>query len=210
VSVSYWDAIGPSKDFAHPINVDRLLEFVPRDARVIDYGCGYGRGVHALIEAGYTSVLGVDPAIRMIAAANVRVPGGAFEHLANPPHVPRPAGSFDAALLTAVLTCVPPDEDQCAILDELTRLLGPRGLLHIADFWLQSDARNLERYARARPEGAPHGTFTLPEGVTVRHHSRKHIASLTQAYQQLALDETVVRTMNGHEARGFHWYGRKR
>ncbi len=207
---SYWNTIGPGKPFAHPINLDRLAQWVPRGARVLDYGCGYGRGVQRLHEHGYTSVLGADPAHGMVAAARARCPGLTFEVLDHPPRVPQPDASFDAALLTAVLTCVPGDDDQRGVVAELTRLLRPGGLLHIADFWLQGDARNLERYEHARPPGAPYGTFTLPEGVTVRHHSREWLRQLTAGYEELTLDETLVRTMNGHDARGFHWYGRRR
>lgn len=134
----------------------------------------------------------------------------AFEALEQPPRVPRPDGSFDAALLTAVLTCVPEDTDQLGIVEELTRLLPPGGVLHIADFWLQTDARNVERYEQTRPPGGPYGTFTLPEGVILRHHARDWLRDLTAGYALLALDDTIVRTMNGHEARGFHWYGRRR
>lgn len=209
MSQSYWNTVGPAKEFAHPIRADRLADFVARDAAIIDYGCGYGRGSQVLQEHGFTSVLGVDPAPGMIEAARTRCPGLQFEVIEHPPHVPRPDASFDAALLVAVLTCVPADSDQDAIVSELARLLRPGGILHIADFWLQDDARNLERYDRTRPPGLPYGTFTLPEGVTLRHHSRERLAELTRGYDVLALDEATVRTMNGHEARGFHWYGRR-
>jgi len=205
----YWNTIGPGKPFAHPIDVERIRHWVPLDARVLDYGCGYGRGLQTLHAQGYRSLLGVDPAAGMIAAARERCPELAFEHLEHPPHLPRPDGFFDAALLTAVLTCAPDDDAQRGIVAELMRLLRSGGVLHIADFWLQTDARNVERYQSSRPHGAPYGTFTLPEGVTVRHHSEDWIAELTSGFLPLSLDDQLVHTMNGHVARGFHWYGRK-
>lgn len=207
--LDYWNTVGPAKDFAHPINVERISQWVPKDARVLDYGCGHGRGMSALSSHGYSQVVGVDPASGMIAAARERHPALTFQILEHPPHVPAPAGAFDAALLTAVLTCVPSDSSQMALVAELGRLLRSGGVLHIADFWLQTDERNIERYERTRPPGAPYGTFTLPEGVVLRHHSRAWIEQLTEGYEPLAVDDVTVRTMNGHEARGFHWYGRR-
>lgn len=206
---SYWNTTGPAKDFAFPLNVDRLREWVPREARVLDYGCGYGRGAGLLEAAGYTSLLGVDPATAMVAAARQRCPDLAFDVIDRRPHVSRPDGAFDAVLLTAVLTCVPASADQQGILHEVTRLLQRGGVLHIGDFWIQDDARNRDRYERRRPSSAEYGVFTLPEGVTLRHHSRAWLDALTSGYEPLALDEVTVRTMNGHEARGFQWYGRR-
>ncbi|MGE0703591.1 MAG: class I SAM-dependent methyltransferase [Vicinamibacterales bacterium] len=207
--LDYWNTVGPGKDFAHPIDIERFSRWVPKDARVLDYGCGYGRGVSALHSHGYTQVAGVDPASGMIAAARERHPDLDFQLLEHPPHVPAAGGAFDAALLVAVLTCVPSDSSQIGLVGELNRVVRSGGVLHIADFWLQGDRRNLERYERTRPPGAPYGTFTLPEGIVLRHHSRAWIDQLTESYELLSLDEVTVRTMNGHEARGFHWYGRR-
>ena len=82
-------------------------------------------------------------------------------------------------------------------------------LLELSDLWLQEDARNVERYVRDQPKYGVYGVFDLPEGVTVRHHSREWIDRLTRGYRRVALDEAVVLTMNGHEARGFQWFGLK-
>jgi hypothetical protein len=53
------------------------------------------------------------------------------------------------------------------------------------------------------------GVFDLPEGVTLRHHTAEWIGRLTSRYERLALDDIDVQTMNGHNARGFQYFGRK-
>jgi hypothetical protein len=45
--------------------------------------------------------------------------------------------------------------------------------------------------------------------VTVRHHDRAWIETLTKDYELLELEEIPVKTMNGHPASAFQWYGRK-
>ena len=48
----YWNEIGPTKSFAHPIDVETLKRWVQPDSRILDYGCGYGRAVSILAAAG--------------------------------------------------------------------------------------------------------------------------------------------------------------
>ena len=50
--------------------------------------------------------------------------------------------SFDAVLLFAVLTCIPTNEGQRKLLENLRRLIRPGGLLYISDLYLQDDERN--------------------------------------------------------------------
>ena len=121
-----------------------------------------------------------------------------------------PDAHFDAVLLFSVLTCVPGDAGQRAIVQEATRVLAPGGLLYVSDLWLQTDPRNIARYEAGRQRYGTYGVFDLPEGVTVRHHDRRWLDELTGGYQRLALDELQVPTMNRNTADGFQWFGRKR
>jgi hypothetical protein len=95
------------------------------------------------------------------------------------------------------------------IIAEITRLLRPGGVLYISDMFLQTDTRNLERYIEGEKRHGVYGVFDLTDGVTVRHHNRSWIATLTTGYEQLALEEIPIETMNGNPARGFQWFGRK-
>ena len=56
---AYWDSVGATKTFTHPVNVPWLTG-VSRNGRVLDYGCGYGRVMAELDEQGFSDVLGVD------------------------------------------------------------------------------------------------------------------------------------------------------
>jgi hypothetical protein len=107
-----------------------------------------------------------------------------------------------------VLTSVPSNEGQRAIVSEITRLLRPGGVLYISDMWLQTDARNVERYGEDQKKYGIYGVFDLKEGVTVRHHDPAWIETLLDGYEALALDEIAVHTMNGHAAAAFQWIGR--
>jgi SAM-dependent methyltransferase len=205
----YWDQVGPTKTFSHPIDIDRLEARLKPDAAILDFGCGYGRVLTLLREHGYRNLFGVDPSPAMVAAARDRVPEMTIELMPNPPHVARPDASFDAVLIVSVLTCVPSDEEQEAMLREAHRLLRAGGLLWISDFWLQSDARNQARYELGAQTHGTYGVFDLPEGVTLRHHDLLWLEHLTRPFASVTLEHVDVTTMNGHTARGFRWLGTK-
>lgn len=207
--LDYWNSAGTQKTFGHPFNLQRIREWLSLQGRVLDFGCGYGRCLGELFNSGYRNLIGFDFSPAMIEAARTRFPEITFQET-QPSIVPLPDASVDGALLFSVLTCVPTDDGQRAILRELHRVLRPGGLLYISDLWLQSDERNLARYARDEPKYGIYGVFDLPEGVTVRHHDRQWIETLTKDFAIAALDEIEVLTMNGNPAKAFQWFGLKR
>jgi len=207
--IDYWDRIGPGKPFDHPVNIERLRQWLAPADRILDFGCGYGRVLGLLHRSGYRNLLGVDQAPMMIATARERFPEITFERLAFSPRLDLPDASVDATLLFAVLTCVPTDAGQRAIVDEIERVLRPGGLLYISDLWIQADERNVQRYVRDEPKYGTYGVFDLPEGVTLRHHNRTWIEELTQDFETVTVDDIEVPTMNGHLAHGFQWFGLK-
>ena len=206
--LEYWNTEGPSKAFAHPLNIRRLTHWLSIDSIVVDFGCGYGRSLGELYEAGYESLIGLDFSPAMIEAARERFPEITFEQIESVT-IPLPDESVDGVLLFSVLTCVPTDDGQRAIVNEIHRVLRRGGLLYISDLWLQSDERNLTRYARDHSKYGTYGVFDLPEGVTVRHHDPGWIEKLTSDFYNVALDDVDVTTMNGNPARAFQWFGLK-
>lgn len=206
--VDYWNRVGPSKPFGHPLNFERIKQWLSPESRILDLGCGYGRTLGLLSESGYYNLIGFDPSPAMIVAARQRFPTITFEEL-DSTDLPLADASVDAALLFSVLTCVPTDDGQERIVEEVGRVLRPGGVFYISDLWLQTDERNLERYLRDEAKYGRYGVFDLPEGVTVRHHDPRWIENLTRDFEMIALDEIEVVTMNGHPAKGFQWFGLK-
>ena len=202
----YWNTTGTQKPFAHPLNLRRIRQWVSDESTILDYGCGYGRILGELYKEGYESLIGLDFSPAMIAAARAQYPEIAFE-VVQSSTIPLPDASVDGVLLFSVLTCIPTDEGQRALLKEVHRVLNRGGLLYISDLWLQTDERNLTRYARDEQKYGNYGVFDLPEGVTVRHHDPKWIETLTSDFTTVALDEIEVVTMNGNPAKAFQWFG---
>lgn len=204
----YWNTEGSQKTFAHPLNLERVRQWLSPDSRILDFGCGYGRSLGELFNAGFRNLIGFDFSPAMIATARARFPEITFQEVQSAT-IPLPDASVDGALLFTVLTCVPTDHGQRALVAELRRVLRPGGLLYISDLGLQADERNVARYARDESKYGTYGVFDLPEGVTVRHHDPKWIETLTNDFKPVGLDHIEVRTMNGNPAKAFQWFGIK-
>ena len=204
----YWNRVAETKTFRHPLDVDRVPMMVPRDARILDVGCGYGRTLAQLAALGYHRLVGVDTAGAMIARGRRLYPDLDLRVVAPGP-LPFPNASFEAVFLIAVLTCVPADDDQRALVAEIQRVLRPAGLLYVSDLLLAPDERNVARYREGARRFPRYGVFEHPEGVVLRHHDPGWIRELTSGFGGVLFAEFEATTMNGNPARGFQFVGRR-
>jgi SAM-dependent methyltransferase len=97
--------------------------------RVLDAGCGNGYGSLLLLEAGATTVTGIDIAQEAIEAARKRAVSGVQFVLGDISDLPFEDDSFDVAVCFEAIEHV---HDQPRTLDELHRVLVPAGLLIIS------------------------------------------------------------------------------
>ena len=207
--VSYWDRVAPEKRFSHPLRLEWLAQYLPNPAaNILDHGCGYGRTLAELSNHSYTNIFGADFSPAMLARSRNEVPNAKLI-CTDGRSLPFADGSFDLVLLFAVLTCIPSDTDQRALLVETERVLRPAGMLYVSDLLLNTDARNRERYERFAEAHGCYGVFELPEGVLVRHHRKEWIEELTTPFQLLEYEPFKVTTMNGNTSAAFQYLGRK-
>lgn len=205
--ISYWDRVAHEKRFSHPLRLDWMGKYSNKQARILDYGCGYGRILGELAKAGFQNVFGVDFSEAMLARARVVVPQAGL--VRNDGHsLAFQNECFDVLILFAVLTCIPDNNQQCELLAEVTRVLRPNGLLYVSDLLVNNDSRNRERYERDEASYGCYGVFELPEGVVVRHHTKEWIEEITRPFRQLENDEFTVTTMNGNASAAFQYLGR--
>lgn len=210
----YWDRVASEKRFSHPLRLDWLARYLDASrtrARILDYGCGYGRILVELWQAGYQNILGVDFSEGMLTRCCAELPRpqrlGLIRNDGRT--IPLQTGSVDAVVLFAVLTCTPYSSDQRAQLAEVERVLRPGGLLYLSDLLVNNDRRNRERYEQHAERYGCYGVFELPEGVVVRHHRREWIEELTSSFAGLEYESFNVTTMNGNISAAFQYLGRK-
>lgn len=199
--VSYWDDAATTKRFTHPLH-NAWTDEVGRDAAIVDYGCGYGRTMADLGQLGFTNLTGFDIAPAMIAEARAQHPAMRFAVLDAPPRTPLPDASIDMAFLFAVLTCIPGDEAQQRLVDELDRVLKPGGLLYLSDLLLGDDPRSRQRYDRYAGTYGTYGVFKTDDGAICRHHPADRFPALLAGFDIRDTRRIVVTTMNGNRAPG--------
>ena len=204
----YWDQVAGAKQFHHPLRIDWLASHLA-GKNILDCGCGYGRLLRELASSGYKDAVGVDFSRKMLNRCTEVLPRVKLCLVQNDGRMlPFRSDSFDAVLLFTLLTCVPRDDDQRLLLAEVSRVLRPGGLVYISDLLLNSDGRSIERYRQHAGAFDAYGIFTLPEGVTVRHHSESWIRELTVGFTQVKYEEFTVTTMNGNQSAAFQYLGR--
>lgn len=196
---AFWEAAGAEKTFTHPLDHALLERYVPRGARILDYGCGYGRLTAQLKEAGYGDVHGADPSRALIERGRREHPQLPLRHFEKLP-LPFEDGSFDAALLFVILGVVAEDADRRAVLAELARLVRPSGVLYLSDVPLQEDEHHLRRYdeaAAADPE-RPYGVFSTPDGGLFRHSRPEELRESLRAHGFAVEEERTTTTATLH------------
>ncbi len=206
--IKYWEEKGAKKNFSTPFQQEIFERQVKKDADILDVGCGYGRLMVQLIESGFENVKGVEPSetlrergLEQSSSLNIfPLRNGKINFGDN---------SFDAVLLVAVLTCIPDDVEQLALINEIHRVLKPGGIIYINDFLLNNDQRNLDRYKEYEGKHNCYGIFELDGGGVLRHFTEQHVNNLLNNFQLIEFQKVVYTTMNGNKSNGFYYIGRK-
>ena len=205
----YWDQASEHKKFPTPFQIPKFEKNVTKEMNILDVGCGYGRTLNELYNHNYKKLTGIDYSQGMINRGLKLYP-----HLnlikTNGDKIPFPNNTFNAVILIAVLTSNTKQEEQDNIISEIRRVLKPNGILYLADFLINQDKRNLERYQKYENKYDTYGIFELPEGAVLRHHTIKHIKELTKDFQPITFQKTIYDTMNGHKSNGFYYIGKNK
>lgn len=211
MQTQHWNDVADTTICTTPLDINMFERYViDQHARILDVGCGYGRTLAELADAGYDNLIGIDLSEGMVARGlrehpelDLRVCG--IEDMEN--------ASADVILLFGVLTAVPFDEDQSHLISEAERVLSPSGLLFVEDFTLNGDMRNMDRYAdyfEDVPDGAPYGSFMLDDGTVLRHHRIDYLRELLSCFKMCEERIEKFPTVGGHTSNGMVYVGRKR
>ncbi|MCP3968033.1 MAG: class I SAM-dependent methyltransferase [Lentisphaerae bacterium] len=204
----YWNKLAGNKKFTVQFQPDLILPRLPKSARILDYGCGYGRTLTEIKNAGFDNLFGADISSAMLSMARKALPDVEFSDCQNF-LTPWESESFDLVILIAVLTSVVDTQDQKQLINEAMRLLRPGGYIYVSDFLINSDPRNIDRYCKFQPKYGLFGIFETPDGGLLRHHDINYIYSLLEKFEQEELVDMRHETMNGHSSNGFAYVGKK-
>lgn len=109
--------------------IDQFTNLLPKEARVLDAGCGPGRDTHLLSEKGL-KVTGLDLSSGLINVAHKTYPKLEFVE-GNMLSMPFPDANFDGVWSHASLLHLETTEEVIKALLEFHRVMKPQGILHV-------------------------------------------------------------------------------
>ncbi len=204
----YWDEVAEIKTFTHPINLELINDFLNKQSRIVDFGCGYGRIIKQLTDLGFENVCGFDTSKELV-ARGILENNLSLYNIDNPTELKLEDNSIDCIILFAVLTCIPSNEGQNSLMSLLLSKLKKGGIIYISDYYLQANSVEVERYEYLNGDKNNFGVFKLPEGVIFRHHTKEWIKTLTKDFEIISETPIIVKTMNGNIANGFQLIAKK-
>ncbi|HPX88639.1 MAG TPA: methyltransferase domain-containing protein [Methylophilaceae bacterium] len=192
-----WDKVASEISFSLEPDLKKLATLINKDAKILDYGCGYGRVTANLHEDGYKNTTGVDTSIGMIRRGLKQYPMLDLQYIESY-RIPDGLGKFDVILLCAVLTCVPNRECRLKITEAVNEALNEDGIFYCVEFH-KSDAINY----------SPFGTFSSSFNVEMKHFLPNEISEELAIFDEIICSVSEATTMTGTKINAIHYLGKK-
>lgn len=182
----------PSKIFIEAINVEN---------RILDLGCGYGRVLSYLENNGFRNLVGVDISEELLMSAkkvcqysNLKV--GSFES------IPCRDNEVDIIFLMAVISnCITKVQER-KMINEINRVLKPKGIIFLEFFMLDLRPKKLKMYLAGLIRHGEIGRFKTSQGFLFKHRSINQVRRLFSDYSILEIEEIMFTTWSGANHKG--------
>ncbi|NWO04821.1 MAG: class I SAM-dependent methyltransferase [Alteromonadaceae bacterium] len=178
-------------DFNLEIDLARFLGMISRKAKVLDFGCGYGRISNELTECGYIDVTGVDTSFAMIERGRKAFPGVPLLNL-DGIDLPFGENAFDVVVICAVFTCIPSLAERDRVSSEITRVLKPGGIVHMSEFCSEESR-----------------SFISGLGIPMRYSSPKELRNVFVGFSCIHDEVVSASTMGGESTSSYRAFIRK-
>ncbi len=119
-----------------------LSEYTTSGDKILDLGCGNGRLLE-IFKDKKIDYWGVDSSENLINIAKNRYPKARFQ-VANALKLPFPSNFFDKVYSIAVLHHIPSEEFRAKFMEEIKRVLKPKGLLILTVWYLLNQKKILK------------------------------------------------------------------
>lgn len=202
------DADNDELTFTTPLPDDKILECIPKDAKILDLACGYGRVLKYFSEKGYRNLTGNDISENLIARARQNVPEGNFvggDMTEFDSHE-----KFDLIILMGAIEYVLEDEGQEKFLSLIRDMLPDGGYLYLESFVLDNFAF-LKQYIRGFLRHLHWGRFINSRGYDCHHNSIASLRLLILEQFEIVIEmRRKIRTWSGKLVNGYSVLAKKK
>jgi SAM-dependent methyltransferase len=192
-----WNKVASEISFSLEPDLNKLASLIAKDAKILDYGCGYGRITSELNARGYSHLTGIDTSIKMVKRGLKQYPKLDLRHIESY-EIPTVLGKFDVILFCAVLTCIPIKEHRIKLIELAYESLNQGGIIYCVEFH-KSDAIN---YSLS-------GTFKSKFNVEMKHFLSKEISEELNIFKELSQFVDDASTITGTKTSAIHYFGKK-
>jgi ubiquinone/menaquinone biosynthesis C-methylase UbiE len=203
-SQQYWNDIGSQKDFEDPLYIEKLQPWINANSKIVEYGCGYGRLLQQLKARGYQDLTGYDFSSNMISRGLSLCPDLNLNLLEKSGQIPCQNNSVDAVVMSTVLCCMVDAEERIQLINEICRVLKPKGALYVSDFLVCDHPMYKEKYAEGFQKFGKWGMYTSSENLVVSHLTSQGVFELLGKFNIQWFEQFDFKTMNQNPARTFH------
>jgi len=163
---SYW--IQPvnikNSRFTTPLPSSKFLrKYIPKNGKVLDLGCGYGRFTKLLVSLGYETI-GIDISRPLIDRAKKLCPQARYRVISVQNYDPQIDCPFDAVFMMGVIENLVSPKERRDLAKKIYRSLNENGILFLETFVY--DDRYEKDYIDNSLNNMPLGVFAVKRGLS--------------------------------------------
>ncbi|MFC1651996.1 class I SAM-dependent methyltransferase [Patescibacteria group bacterium] len=172
--------------FTTPFPDEKYLSSLPKNVKILDVGCGYGRTLVYLNSLGFHNLTGFDISPSYIAQAKKNCPGAnvyasSFENFSTDK-------KYDLILLMGIIEYIKKDKEQEEFFEKISQILSNKGQVMLETFVMDSNA-NWRQYIKGFVKNWHMGRFINSKGFECHHQTSRHLGKVLKKYFTIECDE---------------------
>lgn len=172
--------------FTTPFPDEKFLSSLPKNIKILDVGCGYGRTLTYLSNLGFYNLTGFDISSSYVAQAKKNCPDAdvsvsSFKDF----HADK---KYDLILLIGVIEYIKSDKEQEEFFERIPQILSDKGQVVLETFVMDFNS-NWMQYVKGFIKNWHIGRFVNSKGFECHHQTPEHLRKILRKYFKIERDE---------------------
>ena len=194
--------------FTTPLPDEKFLSSLPKNIKILDVGCGYGRTLAYLSSLGFHNLTGFDISSSHVSQAKKNCPEAnvfisSFKNL--------PVNEkYDLLLLMGIIEYINSDKEQEEFFKKISQILSDKGHIMLETFVMDFNS-NWRQYVRGFIKNRHIGRFSNSKGFECHHQTPRYLRKMLGKYFTIERDKkTDYWTWTKNTCKGHYFILRKK